>query len=262
LNHLFERIAGLLAGERRFTADAAHELRTPIAAIRAQAQVALGATEPAERSHALQATLQGCDRATHLVQQLLTLSRLEAQDGVSGSVLDLAVLAQRVAAELALAAVQREQTLWLDAPAACPVQGDEALLGVLLRNLIDNAMRYSPPGATIALSVRTSASGPELWVEDSGPGLSEADLARLGERFFRVLGNGADGSGLGWSIVRRVASAHRAQLHASRSPALGGLRVRLCLAPLQPGPSAEVSSQGPGARSESPSGAGGMSGTR
>jgi len=234
LNLLFERIASLLASERRFTADAAHELRTPIAAIRTQAQVALGATQEAERRHALGATLAGCDRATHLVQQLLTLSRLEAQGSVNGKPLDMAALAQRVAAELAFAALARGQALSLEAPAACWVEGDEALLGVLLRNLLDNAMRYSPPGASIALSVQTSAGTSTLTVEDSGPGLSDADLTRLGERFFRVLGNGADGSGLGWSIVQRIACAHWAQLRVQRSPSLGGLQVQVVFLPCDP----------------------------
>lgn len=226
LTGLFARIASLLDAERRFTADAAHELRTPIAAIRTQAQVALGATEAPERRHALLATLAGCDRANHLVQQLLTLSRLEAAgaDGRQLPWVDVAGLAQRVAAGLAMAALDRQQTLSLDAEGACWVPGDEALLSVLLRNLVDNALRYSPPGAAVAVAVCPTPDGPVLSVDDSGPGLSADDLARLGERFFRVLGNGADGSGLGWSIVRRVAGVHGAQVTASRS-ALGGLRV-------------------------------------
>lgn len=229
LNRLFERIAELLAAERRFTADAAHELRTPIAAIRTQAQVALGESEDALRRHALQATLQGCDRATRLVDQLLTLARLEAGAQPAGTPVELRALAQRVLAELAPAALARGQDLTLEAPEPCPVNGNETLLAVLLRNLADNALRYSPPGAQVLVRLAALDGRVRLTVADSGPGLAEADLARLGERFFRVLDAGhsasQSGSGLGWSIVRRIAAAHGASVRVARSPALGGLEV-------------------------------------
>jgi two-component system sensor histidine kinase QseC len=227
LNQLFGRIAALIDTERRFTADAAHELRTPIAAIRTQAQVALAAVVDDERRHALQQTLAGCDRAAHLVQQLLTLSRLEGQSAVSAGsqVVDLAVLARQVAADLGRSALSRGQQLELDAPQPCPVRGDEALLGVLLRNLLDNALRYSPDGAPVRLSLAHDGRGTRLQLEDGGPGLSEADQLRLGERFFRLLGTGVDGSGLGWSIVRRIAATQGASITTGRSASLGGLAV-------------------------------------
>jgi two-component system, OmpR family, sensor histidine kinase QseC len=227
LNQLFGRIAVLIDGERRFTADAAHELRTPIAAIRAQAQVALGAAADGERRHALAQTLAGCDRATHLVQQLLTLSRLEGQAavGAGSPVVDLAVLARQVAADLGRGALAHGQQLELDAPLPCPVRADEALLGVLLRNLLDNALRYSPDGASVRLTLAHGPEGTRLQLEDSGPGLAEADQLRLGERFFRVLGTGMDGSGLGWSIVRRIAATQGASISTGRSASLGGLAV-------------------------------------
>jgi two-component system sensor histidine kinase QseC len=224
LNGLFGRIAALLESERRFTADAAHELRTPIAAIRAQAQVALGEGDDALRAHALRSTLEGCDRATRLVEQLLTLSRLEADASVAVAPVDLAALACRVAAEVAPRALARQQQLDLQADGPVVLPGNETLLAVLLRNLIDNAVRYSPPGATVSVHVGGSSL---LQVDDSGPGLAEADLARLGERFFRVPGQDAPGSGLGWSIARRIAAAHGLVLRAGRSAALGGLSVRL-----------------------------------
>lgn len=232
LNELLARIGLLLDGERRFTADAAHELRTPIAAIRAQAQVALASTEEAERRHALQSTLQGCDRASHLVQQLLTLSRLEAagappaQDTAAPPV-DLAALGRAVVGELAPAAIARRQTLALDAPEALPLTGNDVLMRVLLRNLVDNALRYSPEGAQVQVRLARDAAGILLQVDDSGPGLDDADLARLGERFFRRLGTGASGSGLGWSIVRRIAAAQRAEVQVGRSRTLGGLGVAI-----------------------------------
>jgi len=227
LNALFERIAALLEAERRFTADAAHELRTPIAAIRAQAQVALGASEDGERRHALQATLQGCDRAGRLVEQMLTLARLEAEQAPAGAPVDLLALARRVLAELAPAALQQGQDLALEGETPCPVAGNETLLAVLLRNLVDNALRYSPVGARVRVSVDQAAGATRLLVADSGPGLDAAQCQRLGERFFRVLGSGRDGSGLGWSIVRRIAQAQGARIELGRSAELGGLEVRL-----------------------------------
>ena len=228
LNHLFERISAMLAAERRFTADAAHELRTPIAAIRMQAQVAMGAaaSDAAGRHHALQQTLAGCDRATHLVAQLLTLSRLESSGAAApGGCADVAALAQRVAADLAAAALARQQQLSLHAPQAALIAADEMLTGVLLRNLLDNALRYSPPNATVRVSVTQVNAQVRLQVDDSGTGLAAADMARLGERFFRVLGSGQSGSGLGWSIMRRIAAVYQAQITVQRSATLGGLCV-------------------------------------
>ena len=225
LNGLFARITTLIESERRFTADAAHELRTPIAAIRAQAQVALGPQGGDEQRHALRATLEGCDRATRLVEQLLTLARLEAAPGTADTRTDLSRLARRVIADLAGNALAHQQTIELDAPDACELRGDETLLGILLRNLVDNAIRYSPSGARVRVAITCSATHTTLCVEDSGPGLSDEQRARLGERFFRVLGNDQPGSGLGWSIARRIAAVQAATLSASRSDALGGLAV-------------------------------------
>jgi two-component system sensor histidine kinase QseC len=255
LNALFGRIAALVETERRFTADAAHELRTPIAAIRAQAQVALAEADEPRRRHALQSTLAGCDRATRLVEQLLTLARLESGAAPPMGTVDLAALLRQAVADIAPAALARGQDIALDidppagpvatagtgttatapapaapATAANAATGNATLLAVLLRNLLDNAVRYSPPGATVRVALqRGPGGGPRLTVEDSGPGLADADLQRLGERFFRVLGapagGNASGSGLGWSIVRRVAAVHGLGLHVARSALWGGLAV-------------------------------------
>jgi two-component system, OmpR family, sensor histidine kinase QseC len=225
LNGLFARIGTLIESERRFTADAAHELRTPIAGIRAQAQVALGSPHGDEQAHALRATLEGCDRATRLVEQLLTLARLEAAPELADSRTDLCPLARRVMAELAGDALACQQTLELEAPEVCELRADDTLLGVLLRNLVDNAIRYSPAGARVRVAITCDTTQATLTVEDSGPGLTAAQRARLGERFFRVLGNARPGSGLGWSIAQRIATVQAATLSASRSAALGGLAV-------------------------------------
>jgi two-component system sensor histidine kinase QseC len=234
LNGLFHRIAELMASERRFTADAAHELRTPIAAIRAQAQVALASAEDAERTHALQATLQGCDRAARLVEQLLTLSRLEAGNAPASSCLDLGSVARDVLAGVATLALAKGQTIELESTRPAWVQAEAILLSVLVRNLVDNAIRYSPPGASIAVATQHSAGGVELTIDDGGPGLSAPDIEHLGERFFRVIGSGQSGSGLGWSIVRRIAAVVGAEVRVSRSVSLGGLAVRVIF-PALPG---------------------------
>ncbi|MFO1268509.1 MAG: ATP-binding protein [Rubrivivax sp.] len=242
LNELLARIESMWQAERRFTADAAHELRTPIAAIRAQAQVALaaaGAGDTAVRQHALAATLEGCDRATRLVEQLLTLSRLEAGARVAMQPVDLAAVAHQVLADLAPRALGRSQELGLDvAPderGTHLIEGDATLLAVLLRNLVDNALRYSPGGARVSVAVQRTNGHPCLTVEDSGPGIAAAERERLGQRFHRGEGHAASGSGLGWSIVERIAESHGLQIAVDSSPTLGGLRVRLT-APGRAGP--------------------------
>lgn len=230
LNYLFARVSRLMESERRFTADAAHELRTPLAAVKAQAQVARASVEDAERQHALDNVIAGCDRATRLVEQLLTLARLEpAEFQAVREPCDLAGIAREVVAALAPFALAKGVEIELDAPAPVVVSGTPELLRVLVRNLVDNAARYSPPRARIEVQVAAEGERIVLAVEDSGPGLPDADLARLGQRFFRVAGNEAGGSGLGWSIVRRIADLHGAQVAVRRSAALGGLAVRISL---------------------------------
>ncbi len=227
LNGLFGRIGTLLDSERRFTADAAHELRTPIAAIRAQAQVARGEADEALRRRALRQTLEGCDRAARLVDQLLTLSRLDAVAPGATTSVDLAAVARQVVAEIAPRALANRQSIALDGGPHCQVDGDETLLAVLVRNLVDNAVRYSPALAQVAVRVERQSGQVVLTVDDSGAGLPPAQLARLGERFFRVAGSDQGGSGLGWSIAQRIAAVHGATVQASHSVLLGGLAVRV-----------------------------------
>lgn len=226
LNELFERIHRMMESEKRFTADAAHELRTPIAAIKTQVQVAMGAHSE-ERHHALTIALAGCDRATRLVEQLLTLARLEATDSPQLTSVNLSALVRQLALQVAPSALARGQTLELEAHDSAFVWGDETLLGVLVRNLLDNALRYSPDMASIHVSVAQPNHAVVLLVQDSGPGMTTPQIARLGERFYRVLGSDQPGSGLGWSIVQRIASAHQAQVQVDRSERLAGLAVKV-----------------------------------
>jgi len=229
LNDLLQRLALRMQTERRFTADAAHELRTPIAAIRAQAQVAMSAaSNDTVRQQALQDTLVGCDRASRVVEQLLTLARVEGPQDVASEPFRLDQLAQQILADLTPEALRRGQTLELLAPEPLLVNGQSTLWRILLRNLIDNALRYSPNGATVRIQAqRQGHDQVEVTVQDSGPGLSPEDLARLGERFFRVLGTSASGSGLGWSLVRHIAALQHIDVQTARSVDLGGLQVTL-----------------------------------
>ena len=226
LNALFERVARLVENERRFTADAAHELRTPLAGLKAQAQVARGASDDAARRRALDNVIVGCDRETRLVEQLLTLARLDpAHAAAPAQACDLSALAREVVAELAPFALERNIDIELHAPAAAVVAGPAALLGVLARNLVDNAVRYSPPGTTVRVAVARAGQRVRLTVADQGPGVEAAERGRLGERFHRILGSGESGSGLGLSIVRRIAEIHAAQLAFGEGDANRGLLV-------------------------------------
>ena len=227
LNALFERRGRSIEHERRFNADAAHELRTPLAAVRAQAEVALGAAGDAERAHALRQVLAGCDRAARLVDQMLTLARLDPQRTLAGGArFALAAAARDAVAAIAPAGLARGVEVGLEA-APAQVVGDPALVAILLRNLLDNAIRHSPAGASVDVRVRAAEGGAEVVVADQGPGVPPEERERLGERFHTVPGGGEPGSGLGLSIVRRIAELHRAEL-AFGEPASGrGLEVRV-----------------------------------
>jgi Signal transduction histidine kinase len=228
LNALFDRLRTSLELERRFTADAAHELRTPLAAVKTQAQVALGATGEAERGRALANVVSGTDRAARLVEQLLVLARLDPQTALPpGQRVDLQALAQQGVAELAPAAAGKGVEAGLAPGEAAPVAGDAVLLAVLLRNLLDNAVRYTPPGGEVEVSVKPAAGGVSLAVVDSGPGIPEAERGKVFDRFHRVLGTGEEGSGLGLSIVRRIADLHRATVVLGEGPGGRGLRVEV-----------------------------------
>ena len=212
INRLFFRLDGALESERRFTADAAHELRTPLAAARIQAQVGLLSAEESLRRHAMKQTMAGIDRATRLVDQMLRLARLDPLARLPApQKVDLCELAGDVAA-ITKDAVP-EADIALDVPAGeVPIDGDPGLLEIALRNLLDNAARYSPAGSAITVFLSKRSGELRLGVRDSGPGVSPPELPRLIERFYRGSGTTAEGSGLGLTIVRRIAELHGASL--------------------------------------------------
>jgi two-component system sensor histidine kinase QseC len=192
--------------------------------------VAQVASNDSTRTHALNAMLQGCDRAVRLVEQLLTLSRLDAGAPLAAAAsqpIRLDELARQVVGDLVPQALAKQQQIEVNADQAVNATGDATLLAVLLRNLADNAIRYSPAGAVVRINVGSDDGHPWMSVQDSGPGMSEADQQRLGDRFFRVLGTEQDGSGLGWSIVRRIATTQRLHVQVGRCGSLGGTQVRV-----------------------------------
>jgi two-component system sensor histidine kinase QseC len=223
LNTLFTRVADTLEHERRFTADAAHELRTPLAALQVQAEVLALVDDPATRQHAIQQLLTGIERASRLVEQLLALSRLDPLTGPdSRQPIDWRSLAEQARCDVAALAEQRAAAVEIDGAAGPELSGDATLLALLLRNLLDNALRYSPPGAVVRLVLAADA----VEVQDNGPGIAEPQLLRVRERFYRPPGQAMSGSGLGLSIVERVASLHGLRLHLENRPD-GGLAARL-----------------------------------
>jgi two-component system sensor histidine kinase QseC len=235
LNELLSQLSNSLEAERRFTADAAHELRTPIAALKIQAQVARDAMDDASRRHALDKVLQGCDRAARLIEQLLTLGRLQpAHLDQRTAAIDLRALAASVVADMAPAALQRQVELSLDAD-DCVINGDPGLLAILLRNLLDNAVRYGADGGQVNVRVGHIDGAPQLQVIDHGPGVAAADRDRLGQRFQRLGRADTGGTGLGLSIVRRIADLHRAELRFASADADTGLCVSLRFAASTPG---------------------------
>jgi len=235
LNSLLERFTHMLDGERRFTADAAHELRTPLAAMQAHLHLALR-TEGVERERALAHLQQSVDRGSRVVGQLLTLARLDPETAPPDAcATDLRAIAQTVCAELAPVAMRRRQELELECSAAdATLLGNADLLSMLLRNLIENAIRYTPPGGHI--EVRLSGGGPEdplcLEVRDDGPGVPVAQRARLFDRFYRVPGNETSGTGLGLPICRRIAELHQARIELGDGLQGRGLAVRISFAAL------------------------------
>jgi two-component system sensor histidine kinase QseC len=212
LNALIRRVAEAFDNERRFTADAAHELRTPLAALKVQAQVALRAQAADIRQHALAQVIAGVDRMTHLVEQLLTLARVDpARHDIAPQPLDPAALVAEVCAELLPQAERQGQSLNVDATPGCKIAITPAWLQIALRNLVDNALRYAGEGARIEVRLARTGSGCTLSVTDDGPGVAPELRERLTARFVRGETEG-EGCGLGLSIAARVAALSHAQL--------------------------------------------------
>ncbi len=227
LNDLLRRMTYTLENERRFTDNAAHELRTPLAAIQAHLYAASKTTDPSEHSRAMAQVQRGVDRSIRLVAQMLTLARLGPQQALPGvGLVNLGDMAQNVCADLAPLALQRDQTLELRAqPDVASLPGNPDLLSMLLSNLVDNAIRYTPRGGHIQIAVRHDAAGLQMAVCDDGPGIELTQRERVFNRFYRLADQSQPGTGLGLAICRSIAELHRAKISLSEGINGCGLMV-------------------------------------
>ncbi|WP_431097342.1 ATP-binding protein [Polaromonas aquatica] len=257
-NHLLEQLDQAMQGERRFIGDAAHELRTPLSALQAQAQVALRATTVADKDAALVKLLAVVERSTRLSDQLLDLARMDA--GVHApqkSLADLSELIMHVSQEFDMQAQQQRRSIIL-ALTPCPIECDVDEIGILLRNLLDNALRYTPEGGRVKISCgyheEASKEAAEegnqrrvcLEVADDGPGVPEAEHEAIFRRFHRIPGNGGRGSGIGLSLVAGIAQLHEAAIKTGGGLDGKGFSVRV-LFPLPAPPAGPDSGRGSGA---------------
>jgi two-component system OmpR family sensor kinase/two-component system sensor histidine kinase QseC len=226
LNGLLVRLGGALDAQRAFVADAAHELRSPLTALKLQLKLLREASDEPSRRAAAEQLTQGVERAARLVEQLLSLARAEPGAPLATEALDLAEVARQALADLLPLAHARGSDVELHADAPVPLQGERGALTALVRNLADNAVRHSPPGTRVELRVALDGGAPCLWVDDAGPGIPAAERAQVFDRFVRRAASSDAGSGLGLAIVRSVAQRHGATVELDDSP-LGGLRVQV-----------------------------------
>jgi len=231
INDLMARLGGALSLQRLFLADAAHELRTPITALRLQLQLLERASDEAQREAALVQLRAGIDRAQHLVEQLLQLSRLAPETpALRREPVDLAELARATVGRFSARADDRKIDLGAVTEGSPTVHADVQQLAILLNNLVDNALRHTPAGGRIDVAAQVDNGRPCLSVTDSGPGISAAERERVFDRFYRGSNVSADGhathgSGLGLAIARAVAERHGADITLDEAPGGTGLRV-------------------------------------
>jgi len=233
INALLGRLAASFATQRRFIADAAHELRSPVAALALQAQLASRARSDAERSAAFAELTRGIERTRRLVQQLLDMARLEPGERAEAPApLNLAQLVREVVASYAAQAEALGVDLGVEAPPAVRTTGAASELLSLVANLVDNALRYAPRGSEVTASVKQDGAAVELAVMDCGPGIAPLERARVFERFHRAAGDATRGSGLGLPIAKAIAERHGGSIvlddaHPGREPPGLTVRVRL-----------------------------------
>jgi two-component system sensor histidine kinase TctE len=214
MNDLLARLAFALSAQQRFIADAAHQLRTPLAGIKTQAELALRQQKMDEVQHTLLQLNTATGQTTHLVNQLLSLARAEpgATRAQAMQKLDLNELARDTTTEWVPRALERDIDLGFDGGAPALIEGDSLFIREMLGNLLDNAIRYTQRGGHVTVRVAAEAKRVLLSVEDNGPGIPADERERVFERFHRVLGTGAEGCGLGLAIVREIAQGHNADV--------------------------------------------------
>ncbi|MBN3751599.1 two-component sensor histidine kinase [Paraburkholderia sp. Tr-20389] len=229
LNTLLQRLRQSLDRERAFTGDAAHELKTPLAAIKVQAQVALTASDPERQRRAMQRVVEAVDRSTHLADQLLALARLEESTPLPGARVDLADMAKACIVDQHAQADHKQMSLMLRADGATTLCAPPTLVRILLDNLVDNAIKYGRAQGHIEIAIWSDADTRFLEVRDDGPGVAEADLSRLQNRFFRGANHVEKGSGLGLSIVARIVAQLRGRIEYTTGIDGRGFGVRVGL---------------------------------
>lgn len=228
LNRLLRRLEDSIGAQRAFIGDAAHELRTPLAALRLQAQVLVRTRDDRERREQGEEFVASVDRATHLVEQLLELARSDPDAAVHAFVtVRLDELVREVVARLADAALARQVDLGAGDRGEISVRGDPQSLRIMLRNLVDNAVRYAPAGGRVDVTAQMQDGSPTLVVLDNGPGIPLAERERVFDRFYRLPGSTETGSGLGLAIVRRIAEMHGARIALDSGEGGMGLKASI-----------------------------------
>ncbi len=242
-NDLLARLEQNMALQKRFIADAAHQMKTPLAGLRTQAEFALRHPAPPDVQRSLEQIATSSEQAARLVTQLLALARAENRaSGLTFEPVEIATLARRAVRDWVQAALAKRMDLGYEGPPDPPddrpldVDGNPVMLREMLGNLIDNAIRYTPEGGRITVRVRAEPAARlvHLEVEDTGPGIPAAERERVVERFYRILGREGDGSGLGLAIVREIATQHGGTLTLDdhvyqHAPRLAGTLVRISL---------------------------------
>ena len=239
-NDMMVRLEENLQAQQRFIADAAHQMRTPLTGLKMQADLALHETDPVQLRESLTRIAESTDRAAHLINQLLSLARAEASFEKLYTVepVSLDAVVREVALELYPRAQVKQIDLGVEAgDTELVIEGNPVLLREMVKNLVDNAVKYTPYGGRVTARTRFAGS-PILEVEHTGPGIPDVDRERVFERFYRVLGSGVDGSGLGLPIVREIAELHRATVTLDANPAGQGTLARVVFprSNLQPPP--------------------------
>ncbi|MGS1106279.1 ATP-binding protein [Achromobacter anxifer] len=228
LNLLLERMRGAFAQQKQFVGDAAHELRSPLTALRLQLQALQRAGDTDARRLAEQRLAAGIDRATRLVEQLLSMARHESAAGQAPAVaVDLADVLRQALSEMLPQANAKSISIDLDGAPQASVQGHRDALTLLARNLLDNAIKYTPAGKRIHLHLEQGPGETALLIDDEGPGIAPDERERVFDRFYRVEGNAQHGSGLGLAIARSIADQHGATIELQDTPAGAGLRVKV-----------------------------------
>jgi two-component system sensor histidine kinase TctE len=221
-NELLERLSRNMQMQQRFLGDAAHQMKTPLAGLRTQAELALRETDPQQLKRSLRQIATSTERATHLINQLLSLARAEHQstDPARFEVVELNALARSVVQELVPDAISHRVDLGFE-PWEQPsrIVGVPLLIREVMLNLVDNGLRYTPEGGSVTLRIRQQGTSAFIEVDDTGPGIPEGERQRVFDRFYRILGTNVDGSGLGLAIVREIVERHDGLIRVSANPA-------------------------------------------